>query len=39
MVNHKQKVLSPAMKLFRQFVIDKAQDIWINKYPELGEHL
>ncbi len=39
MVHHKQKVLSPAMILFRQFVIDKAQEIWIKKYPQLLEHL
>ncbi len=39
MVHHKQKVLSPAMILFRQFVIDKAQEIWIKQYPQLLEHL
>ena len=38
-VHHKQKVLSPVMKLFKAFVIEKAQDIWIKKYPELLEHL
>jgi len=38
-VHHKQKVLSPVMKLFKIFVIEKAQDIWIKKYPELLEHL
>ncbi|MCP4413151.1 MAG: LysR family transcriptional regulator [Gammaproteobacteria bacterium] len=39
MVHHKQKVLSPAMILFSEFVIDKTQEIWIKKYPELQEHL
>ncbi len=38
-VHHKQKVLSPVMNLFKAFVIEKAQDIWIKKYPELLEHL
>jgi len=38
-VHHKQKALSPAMILFKQFVVEKAQEIWIKKYPELSEHL
>jgi len=38
-VHHKQKVLTPAMNLFKQFVVEKTQDIWIEKYPELLEHL
>ena len=38
-VHHKQKVLSPAMLLFKQFVVEKTQGIWIKKYPELLEHL
>jgi len=38
-VHHKQKILTPAMELFKQFVITKTQEIWIKKYPELLEHL
>lgn len=38
-VHHRQKVLSPAMQLFKSFVIDKTQEIWTEKYPELQDHL
>ncbi len=34
-VHHKQKILSPAMSLFIDFVIQNAQSIWCAKYPEL----
>ncbi|MGR9044517.1 MAG: LysR family transcriptional regulator [Gammaproteobacteria bacterium] len=34
-VHHKQKILSPAMVLFKEFVIQNTQQIWCSKYPEL----
>jgi DNA-binding transcriptional LysR family regulator len=34
-VHHKQKILSPAMVLFIDFVIQNTQQIWCLKYPEL----
>ncbi len=38
-VHQQQKIISPAMNIFKQFVIDKAQEIWIKKYPLLLSHL
>ncbi len=34
-VHHKQKILSPAMVLFSDFVIQNTQQIWCLKYPDL----
>jgi DNA-binding transcriptional LysR family regulator len=34
-VHHKQKILSPAMVLFIDFVFQNTQQIWRSKYPEL----
>lgn len=38
-VHHKHKVITPTMEVFKQFVLDNAQKIWIKKYPQLLEHL
>ena len=35
LVHHKQKILSPAMVLFINFVTQNTQPIWCAKYPEL----
>lgn len=34
-VHHKQKILTPIMTLFIKFIIQKTQQIWSAKYPEL----
>lgn len=34
-VHHKQKIVSPVMVLFIDFVIQNTQQIWCSKYPEL----
>jgi len=39
LVHQNQKVITPAMNIFSQFVIQKTQNIWIGKYPELNAHL
>ncbi|RLA02953.1 MAG: LysR family transcriptional regulator, partial [Gammaproteobacteria bacterium] len=38
-VHQKQKVISPAMEVFKQFVIKQTQPIWTKKYPFLLKHL
>jgi len=38
-VHQNQKIITPAMNIFKQFVIDNTQDIWIKKYPQLENHL
>ena len=38
-VHHKQKLLSPAMTRFIDFVTQKTQEIWCAKYPELRPYL
>jgi len=38
-VHHQQKILSPAMEIFKRFVIEETEKIWIKKYPELKPHL
>lgn len=37
--HHEQKVLTPAMVTFKNYVIDNAKRIWLRKYPELANHL
>ncbi len=39
LVHQRQKLLTPAMSIFRNFVILKTQEIWVNKYPQLTQHL
>ena len=38
-VHQKHKVMTPTMKVFKQFVLSNAQEIWVKKYPQLLEHL
>lgn len=38
-VHHKQKILSPAMALFIDFVTQNTQQNWCSKYPELVHFL
>jgi DNA-binding transcriptional LysR family regulator len=38
-VHHQQKILSPAMVLFIDFVTQNTQQIWCSKYPELRHFL
>jgi len=35
LVHHQQKTISPALNLFKQFVVENAQSIWLKKYPQL----
>lgn len=35
-VHQKQKVMTPAMEIFESFVVKKTQQVWVEKYPELG---
>jgi len=39
LVHQQQKLLTPAMAIFRDFVILKTQEIWVTKYPQLAKHL
>ncbi|MCF6193083.1 MAG: LysR family transcriptional regulator [Kangiellaceae bacterium] len=38
-VHQGQKIITPAMEVFKQFVIENAQNIWIKKYPQLRNQL
>ena len=38
-VHQKQKVITPAMKVFMDFVLENSQSIWVDKYPQLKAHL
>ena len=38
-VHQKHKVITPAMEVFKQFVINNAQNIWVKKYPQLLDHI
>ncbi|MGR8981749.1 MAG: LysR family transcriptional regulator [Gammaproteobacteria bacterium] len=38
-VHHKQKIVSPAMVLFIDFVSQNTEQIWCSKYPELRQFL
>jgi len=38
-VHQKQKIVTPAMQVFMDFVSEKTENIWIEKYPDLASHL
>ena len=38
-VHQNRKIVTPAMTIFRNFVKDNAQNIWVKKYPQLLNHL
>ena len=38
-VHQKQKVVTPAMQVFMNFVSERTESIWIEKYPGLGSYL
>ena len=39
MVHQKQKIVTPAMQVFMDFVSEKTENIWVEKYPSLDTYL
>jgi len=39
MVHQKQKIVTPAMQVFMDFVCEKTENIWVEKYPSLDTYL